>query len=78
MLQNQATPLKRSRILTDLSGPNDTVIIESEVESIDDYFAMLKTLFDSSEFTEMQAALSDDHPYQGSKRTFYTIEDTFE
>lgn len=76
-LASQNTPLKRSRILTDLSGSHDTVIIESEVESIDAYLAFLQAMFDSPEFQEMQAALPTDHPYQTATRTYYTIEEVY-
>ncbi len=78
-LSGQVTAVKRTRILTDLSGSHDTVIIESEVESLDAYFAMLKALFASPEFKAMQeATVGDNHPYQSGKRVFYTIEATYE
>lgn len=69
--------IKRSRILTDLSGSFDTVVVESEVESIDAYFAMLRAAFADPELQETRAALVDD-PYQAGQRTFYTIEATYE
>lgn len=69
--------IKRSRIMTDLSGTFDTVVLESEVESIDDYFAMLQAAFADPEFQGTQTALVDG-PYQAGQRTFYTIEATYE
>jgi len=69
--------IKRSRIMTDLSGRFDTVIVESEVESIDAFFAMLHAAFADPEFQSTQAALADS-PYQTGQRTFYTIEATHE
>lgn len=77
-LGGQATAIKRTRVLTDLSGSHDTVILESEVESLDAYFAMLKALFASPEFKAMAEARGDDHPYQSGVRNFYTIEATYE
>ena len=77
-LGGRETPLKSSRILTDLSGSFDTVIIESEVESLDAYFAFLNAMFKSPEFEAMQAAQTGDSPYQSGKRTFYTIEAAYE
>ena len=74
----QGEVIKRTRILTDLSGPFDTVVIESDVESIDDYFASLKAMFASPEFQEAQTAITGDNPIQTGKRTFYTIEATYE
>lgn len=69
--------IKRTRILTDLSGRFDTVIVESEVESIDAYFAMLHAAFADPEFQARQAAVTDS-PYQTGQRNFYTIEATYE
>ena len=75
---DQIEEIKRTRILTDLSGPFDTVVIESEVESIDAYFTSLKAIFTSSQFQEAQAAIAGDNPIQSGKRTFYTVEATYE
>ncbi len=69
--------ITRTRILTDLSGPFNTVVIESEVESINAYFASLKAMFASPQFQEEQAAIAGDNPIQSGKRTFYTIESTY-
>lgn len=69
--------IQRSRIMTDLSGRFDTVVVESEVESIDSYFDMLHAAFADPEFQAAQAAIQDS-PYQSGQRTFYTIEATYE
>ena len=69
--------IKRARIMTDLSGRFDTVIVESEVESIDAYLAMMQAAFASPEPQAAQAAITD-HPQQSGSRTFYTIEATYE
>jgi hypothetical protein len=60
---NNQNVIKRSCIMTDLSGRFDTVVVESEVESIDAYFAMLHTAFADPEFQAAQAAMTDS-PYQ--------------
>ena len=64
--------IKRSRIMTDLSGSFDTVVVESEVESIDDYFALLQ-----AEFARQGSQALNGGLYQTGKRTFYTIEATY-
>ena len=78
LASDQVTTVKRTRILTDLSGRFDTLILEQEVESIDAYLAMLQAMFVSPEFQEAQAALAGDNPIQTGSRTFYTIEATYE
>lgn len=69
--------IKRTRILTDLSGRFDRVVIESEIESIDAYLDFMQAMFASPEFQEMQADL-ETGPYQSGSRDFYTIEATYE
>jgi hypothetical protein len=60
------------RVLTDLSGPFDTVVLETVVESLDAYFHQLQEMFASSEMSEpmraMYALIAAGH------REFYTIE----
>ena len=72
---NDQNVIKRSRILTDLSGRFDTVIIESEIESMDDYFAFLQAAFANPDF---QPGGNDDPPYEMGSRDYYTIEATYE
>jgi hypothetical protein len=74
---NSQNVVKRSRIMTDLSGRFDTVVVESEVESIDAYFAMLHAAFADPEFQAAQNA-SADSPFQTGQRNFYTIEANYE
>lgn len=66
--------IKRSRIMTDLSGNFDTVVVESEVESIDAYFALMQAMFADPEFQTDPSTST----YQTGQRTFYTIEATYE
>jgi len=70
--------IKRSRIMTDLSGTFDTVVVESEIESIDAYFAMLQAAFADPEIQAGQPAMFGDAVYQTGQRHFYTIEATLE
>lgn len=67
--------IKSFRILTDLTGPFDTVIIESEIESIDAYFGMLQGMLSGEEDSEFPDSMMD--PYNSGSRTFYTIEATY-
>ena len=69
--------IKRARIMTDLSGRFDTVVVESEVESIDAYLAMMQAAFANPEFQAAQAAIVNP-PQQSGSRTFYTIEAAYE
>jgi hypothetical protein len=68
--------IKSFRILTDLTGSFDTVVIESEIESIDAYFAMLQAMFaEESNNAGQDTAMA---AYDTGHRTFYTIEETYE
>ena len=65
--------IKSFRILTDLTGPFDTVVIESVIESIDAYFAMLEAMYANQEAGETDM----EDVYRSGYRTFYTIEASF-
>ena len=65
--------IKRSRILTDLTGRFDTVVVESEIESLDAYFAMLQASFADPE-VQTEGSLA----YREGSREFYTVEATHE
>ena len=71
---NDQSVIKRSRIMTDLSGSFDTVVLESEVESIDAYFELMQAMFADPEFQAGQSTST----YRTGQRTFYTIEATYE
>jgi len=67
--------IKSFRILTDLTGSFDTVVIESEIESIDAYFAMLQAMFaEGANSGEQDAAMA---VYNTGHRTFYAIEGNY-
>ena len=65
--------VKQVRILTDLCGRFDTVVVEAEIESIDTYLAMMHAAFADADFQARQAELGP-APYRSGSRTFYTIE----
>ena len=70
--------VKRVRILTDMSGRHDTVVLEAEIESMDAYFAMLDAIFANPELRAAQAARNADTPYESGVRNFYKVEAVFE
>jgi len=74
-LENQDV-IKWFRILTDLTGSFDTVVIESEIESIDAYFAVLQAMFAEEENEGSDDSVME-NSYQSGSRTFYTIEATY-
>ena len=60
------------RILTDLSGAFDTVVLETVVESIDEYFRLMHEMFaDQEQGSAIQAVYA---LIASGTREFYTIE----
>ena len=75
MMEHQSV-IKRTRLMTDLSGNFDTVIVESEVESIDAYLAMMQAAFaDPNIQTEQTGSMNS--IYQTGQRNYYKIEATY-
>jgi hypothetical protein len=68
-------PNMRARILTDLSGPFDTVVQELEVESLAEWERLRTAIFSDPEFQQRQTG---DRPFKSGSTEFYTIEATFE
>ena len=66
----------RIRILTDLSGPFNTVVQEFEVESLAEWERQRAVMFSDPEFQQRQA--SSDPPFESGRMEFYTIEATFD
>ncbi len=62
----------RGRILTDLSGPYDTVVIGMEVESIDEYFRRLREMFANPEASASMSAVGA--MIVSGRREIFTIE----
>jgi hypothetical protein len=69
-------PKARARVLTDLSGPFNTVVQEVEVESLAEWEQIRARMFADPEFQAFQA--SRDLPYESGRTEFYTIERTYE
>ena len=69
-------PNVRARVLTDLSGPFNTLVQEVEVESLAEWERIRARLFADPEFQEFQASV--DLPYVSGRTEFYTIERTYE
>jgi hypothetical protein len=68
-------PNVRARILTDLSGPFDTVIQEIEVESLAAWERLREVIFSNPEVQEAEAALPS--VIESGRTEFYTIEATW-
>ena len=60
------------RVLTDLSGPFDTVVLEAEAESLAEWEQAMREMFASAEFQEVMARGAD--LVAGGHRTLYTLE----
>ena len=75
MMQSVLGPDVHGRILTDLSGPFDTVVQELEVESLAEWERIRAAMFNNPEF--QQAQESGEIPYKSGRTEFYTIEDAF-
>lgn len=65
-------PHVHGRILTDLSGPFDTVILEIEVESLAEWEQLRVTLFSNPEFQEAEAGLPN--VITSGRTEYFTIE----
>jgi hypothetical protein len=68
-------PNVRGRILTDLSGPFDTVIQELEVESLAEWERLRGVMFSNPQFQEAEASMPD--VIESGQTEFYTIEATW-
>jgi hypothetical protein len=66
--------IKQVRILTDMSGRHDTVVIEAEIESMDAYYAMMDAIFANPELQAAQAERNKNTPYESGTRNFYKVE----
>ena len=72
MMRRISGSKNRVRILTDLSGPFNTVVEEIEVESLAEWERQRAALFADPEFQQRQAGL--DLPFESGRIEFYTIE----
>jgi hypothetical protein len=62
----------RSRILTDLSGPFNTVVQEIEVESLAEWERLRAALFSNPQFQQARVGSAD--LIESGRTEFYTIE----
>jgi hypothetical protein len=65
-------PHVRARLLTDLSGPFDTVIQEIEVESLAEWERLRAVIFSNPKVQEVEATAP--HLIKSGRTEFYTIE----
>ena len=75
IVRTMVGPNVRARILTDLSGPFDTVIQEIEVESLAEWERLREVIFSNPEVQEAEAALPG--VIESGQTEFYTIEATW-
>lgn len=61
-----------TRVLTDISGAFDTVVLEQEVESVDQYQQMLQRTFADQEAMKLFGPMGE--LIASGRRDFYTIE----
>lgn len=61
-----------SRVLTDISGKNFTLVFESTAESMDAYWSALQTSFQDPEMAAQMGTFID--YIESGHREFYTIE----
>jgi hypothetical protein len=64
----------RGRVLTDLSGPFDTAVLEVEVESLAEWERLRVVIFSNPQVQEAEAAMPD--LVVSGQTEFYTIEAT--
>jgi len=74
-MQDMAGPNTKVRILTDLSGPFDTVVQELELESLAAWEELRGKIFSEPEFQERQEM--DSIPLDSGRTEFYTLEASF-
>jgi hypothetical protein len=72
IVRSTVSPNVRGRILTDLSGPFDTVILEIEVESLAEWERLRVAIFSNPQVQEAEAAMPD--LISSGQTEFYTIE----
>ncbi len=75
MMQRIAGPDAKVRLLTDLSGPFDTVVQEVELESLASWELLREKIFSDPEFQQAQDA--GESPIPSGRTEFYTLEAAF-
>ena len=74
-MQGLAGPDAKMRVLTDLSGPFDTVIQEIELESLAAWEELRTKIFTEPEFQDQQEM--GEIPLISGRTEFYTLEASF-
>ena len=69
MMRRIAGSNTKVRLLTDLSGPFDTVVQEVELESLAEWEQLRAKIFSDSEFQE-----AGESPFTSGRAEFYTLE----
>jgi hypothetical protein len=72
IIRTMVGPNVRARILTDLSGPFDTVVQEIEVESLAEWERLRALIFSNPEVQEAETALP--RVIESGRTEYYTIE----
>lgn len=72
IIRRAVTPELRVRLLTDLSGPFDTVIQELEVESLAEWEQLRTAIFSNPQVQEAEAAMPA--VIESGRTEYYTIE----
>lgn len=72
MMRRVAGPDAKVRLLTDLSGPFDTVVQEVELESLAEWEKLRTKIFSDPEFQDAQDA--GESPIASGRTEFYTLE----
>ena len=75
MMRRIAGPNAKLRMMTDLSGPFDTVVQEIDLESLAEWEKLRAKMFSDPEFLESQAV--NESPYVTGRTEFYTLEAEF-
>jgi hypothetical protein len=72
IFRRAVVPNVRVRILTDLSGPFDTVVQEIELESLAEWEQLRTAIFSNSEAQEAEAGMTE--VIESGRTEYYTIE----
>jgi hypothetical protein len=72
IVRTLAGPNVRSRLLTDLSGPFDTVVQELELESLAEWERLRAVIFSNPQIQEVEASSPD--LIVSGRTEYYTIE----
>ena len=75
MMRRIAGPNAKVRLMTDLSGPFDTVVQEVELESLAEWEHLRTKIFSDPDFQNAQVA--GESPIASGRTEFYTLEASY-